>query len=88
MHAYEYGNLVTRLPVWQSQSENEWNLVVFSFFFLFLFGKSLSYPSLALCVESCGRMLGRFQGVVEMRRFDPVDTVEYLSNLQWCRKSL
>ena len=36
------------------------------------------FPCLAvsLCVESSGRMFGRFQGVVEMGRFYPVDTVE------------
>ena len=36
-------------------------------------------------VESSARIFGRFQGVVEMRRFYPVDTVEYLINLQWRR---
>ena len=34
------------------------------------------------------RMCGLFQGVVEMGRFYLVDTVEYLINLQWRRKSL
>ena len=32
-------------------------------------------------------MFGRFQVVVEMRRFYPVDTVEYLIHLKWRRKS-
>lgn len=31
-------------------------------------------------VESSARIFGRFQGVIEMCRFYPVDTVEYLSS--------
>ena len=34
---------------------------------------------MSLCVESSGCMFGRFKGVVEMHRFYPVDTVEYLT---------
>ena len=32
------------------------------------------------------RIFGRFPGVVEMRRFYPMNTAEYLINLQ-CRRS-
>ena len=32
---------------------------------------------MSLCVESSGSMFARCQEVVEMRRFYPVDTVEY-----------
>ena len=33
-------------------------------------------------------MFGKFEGVVEMHRFYPVDTVEHIIYLQWRRKSL
>ena len=39
----------------------------------------------SLCIESSARIFVRFQGLVEMRRFYPVDTVQYLINLQWGR---
>ena len=32
----------------------------------------------SLWEESSARIFGTFEGVVEMRRFHPVDTVEYL----------
>ena len=76
---------LTGLAVWQSQSENEWDLFP-SFFFFFFFPcreKSLlSLPCLVgpLCVESSA--VG-FQGVVERRRFLWFETVGYFINLQW-----
>ena len=36
---------------------------------------SLPCEVLSLCLESSARIFGGFQGVVEMRRFYPVDTV-------------
>ena len=45
--------------------------------------KSLSCPSPAivesLCVESAAHVFVKFEGVLEMHRFHPVDTVEYLT---------
>ena len=43
---------------------------------------SLPCKVLSLCVDSSGRTFGRSQGVAEMCKFYPVDTVEYLINLQ------
>ena len=50
--------------------------------------RNLFLLSVSLCVESSARMLGRFEGVVEMLRSYPVDTGGHLINLQWRRKSL
>ena len=52
---------------------------------LFFVKSSLSLPCyvVALCIEWSGLMFDRSQGVVEICGFYPVDTVEYLINLQW-----
>ena len=34
---------------------------------------------MSLCVESSALVFGKFEGVLEMHRFHPVDTVEYLT---------
>ena len=34
---------------------------------------------MSLCVEASARMCGKFEGVLEMHRVYPVDTVEYLT---------
>ena len=43
---------------------------------------------LSLWAELSARIFARLHGVVEMGRFDQVDAVEYLINLQWRRESL
>ena len=53
-----------------------------------IFAKMLSYPQLLYYLESSARIFARLQGVVEMVRFYLVDTLEYIINLQWRRKSL
>ena len=42
---------------------------------------------MSLWAESSARIFARLHGVVEMGRFDLVDAVEYLINLQWRRES-
>ena len=67
------------------RSENEFNLVVF---FFSVSGKVFPVTPL-LSGVSVRRVFcayfGKFQGVVEMRRFLCCYTVEYLINLQWRR---
>ena len=58
-------------------------------FLCFMFFYGVGKMEIGLSCHSpskyCVRIFGRSQGVVEMRRFYPVDTVEYLINLQWRR---
>ena len=70
------------------QSESEWNFALFFFFFSCVgkwksceIGISCHSPAkyYSMGVES-SHIFGRFQGVVEMCRFYPVSTVEYLNN--------
>ena len=67
------------------QSENELNFSVSRKWKSCAIGLCHS-PALSLSeVESSASIFGRFQGVVEMRRLYPVDTLEHPINLQWRR---